>query len=481
MIPGVNIKKGPANTGVQRASAIGILAIVAASSIGVANVAQAYTDDQLPHTNLGVGPLVDFGAYDVTQTEEPVVLVKSTATIVGAYGTVVHTGVAGTSVPTAGGTAPNDEYNVAVRIIAGGTIGVAGITFQYALDGGESSNSWSAAIALGTGTSLAIPGTGVAFTMGAGTLIAGDTFSCQCTRPKSNTSDMTAALEALRVAKIPFETVLIDADADAAMVAALDTWIAARDVEGRYYTGALNSVFKTGAQSDAAYQTALQTAFASTTSDAIFVAADACDLISSVNGVFMRRPAALVVAVRGMQLDVAVDAAFVAVGPLADCRIYDANNQPKYHDESKSPGLDDLRLTTLRSWPARDGVYVNNPKLISATGSDYVYWQHARVMKLADGVTYDELTFQCSIGVHTQPNKTNPNVRNIAEPDAQKIEGSVSKKLEAQLVPARATSASYKCSRNDDMSSNGPQTLTGTQSIGALRYVKTFVVNTTFV
>jgi hypothetical protein len=481
MIPGVTMNKGPANTGVQRASAIGILAIIAASSIGTANVAQAYTDDQKPQTDLGVGPLVDFGAYDITQTGNPAVLVKSTATIAGGYGTVARGTSTGTSVPSAGGTAPFDEYNVAIRFITGGTIGVTGITFQYALDGGESSNSWSAVQALGVSTTLTIPGTGVSFTMGAGTVVLGDTIACQCTRPKSNTSDMTAALEALRVAKIPFETVLIDADADSTMVAALDTWIAARDLEGRYYTGATNCVFKTGAQSDAAYQTALQTAFASTTSTAIFVAADACDVISTVNHVFMRRPAALVVAVRGMSIDVAVDAAFVGTGPLPNCRIYDAKNQPKYHDESKSPGLDDLRLTTLRSWPSQDGVFVNNPKLISPTGSDYVYWQHARLMKLADGITFDELVRQCSIGVHTQPNKVNSNVQNIAEPDAQKIEGSVSKKLQAQLVPVRATSASYKCSRNDDMSSNGPQTLTGTQSIGALRYVKTFVVNTTFV
>jgi hypothetical protein len=78
-----------------------------------------------------------------------------------------------------------------------------------------------------------------------------------------------------------------------------------------------------------------------------------------------------------------VDIALTTLGAIPGVSIRDANGNPKHHDESVNPGLDDSRSATLRTHDGKQGVYVNNPRLLSASGSDFEFAQHRRVMNLA--------------------------------------------------------------------------------------------------
>jgi hypothetical protein len=87
----------------------------------------------------------------------------------------------GTSSPSVhAGAAPTGAMSVALRVVAGGTIGVAGITYEYSVDGGL---TWSTAAALGTAAFVTIPGTGVRIDFSAGTLLAGDRVAFTTTAP----------------------------------------------------------------------------------------------------------------------------------------------------------------------------------------------------------------------------------------------------------------------------------------------------------
>jgi hypothetical protein len=44
-----------------------------------------------------------------------------------------------------------------------------------------------------------------------------------------------------------------------------------------------------------------------------------------------------------------------------------------------NPGLDDSRFTVLRTFDGKQGVYVNNCRILSAAGSDFEFAQHRRV------------------------------------------------------------------------------------------------------
>lgn len=473
MIPGVSITKLDGQTGVVRPSNDGILAIIASSQSGTANQPTAVTRQDTALTAFGYGPLVDVAGHVMAVAAKPVVLIKGTASVAATNGTVTHTG-AGTSVVTATGT-PLDDYDVLFSFIAGGTIGVAGITFTYSLDGGKTT---SGVTALGTANSYTIANSGVTISFAAGTVLAAQTEAFSTKGPRMNSSDVTTALEALRTYGGSWEAVLLaSTEADNTIVGNIDTWLAAREGEGKFRTALCNSIFRVAAsQTEAQYLTAMTTAFASTASTRVLVGADQAYTVSPTRGIRQRRMVAMGMAARGMAVDISQDIAYVATGALSGHQLSDDRGNPLFHDELLYPGLDDIRLATLRTFNGREGVYVNNPVLISASGSDYVYWQHARVMNKACEVAFQLLTGLLSKGV-----RRNSSTGFIFEEDAQSIENIVQAELEKQLkTPGRVTDVVFTLARNDDLTSNSGATVTAEIQIIALSYIKRFNVNTRF-
>lgn len=478
MIPNATVTKNDGGTGVVRPGAKGICAIIAPSSAGTVNQPTAYTKPSLAVNDLGYGMLPDFGSYVMVVSGNPVVLVKGTASIAGVYGTVAHTG-AGTSVATATVGTPNDDYNARIRFILPGTIGTAGITYVYSLDGGLTE---SAVQALGTATSIVIPNSGVTFSLAAGTILAGQLESVVCTGPRMSTSDVSAALDALRTSSQPWEMVLLAGhDCVAATITLIDTWLAARETEGRYRAFVANTVFRTPAQTEAQYATALDTALTPSATIRGAVGADGGDCVSTIPGraITQKRPTALALTGRLMAINYGVDAAYVSLGPVAGFALGDSKGNPNNHDENLYPGLDALRFATLRTFDRKSGTFITNPNVLSTQGSDFVWMQHVRTMNRACEIAYDVLSQQLSRGVNKSP-RGGPNGEVfIAEEDAQRIEALVNQALSE--LRGQVSDLRFELSRTDNIGSNGPVTLNGAVKIAALSYVKQFNTNASFV
>lgn len=484
MLPTVSIQKIDGGTGVVRPSDTGVLAIIAPSERGTPNEAAAYLRTDVALADFGKGPLVQCAAYVMPECGHPVVLVKGSASTAGAYGAVTKQN-GGTSVPTADVVLlPLDAYDVLVTFTFGGTIGAAGILYTYSLDGGQTT---SAVQALGTATAITIPDSGVKIDFAAGTILTGETVTLATTAPVDTNADLVDALEALRVCRTPFEMVLVHADADATMVANLDAWIDALALTGRFKTAVCTARARhlDGSETETQYKTYLEGLFSSTTSLNVVVCADVGDVASSIPGlgttsVKQPRPVGWAVAARAMKVPLGRDPAYVSDGPVAQFSIVDERGNPKYHDEYLHPGLDDLRIATLRSFDGRQGSFITNAPILSPAGSDYVYVQHARTINRACEIAFQILGAQLSRGVAKTP-KAGPNgERYIAEGDALRIEAATNSAIRAELL-GQVDDIKFSVSRTDDISSNAGATVTGKIESVAFSYIKRFSVTAGFV
>lgn len=478
MIPVAKITKLDGQTGTVKPSSKGICAIIAPSSIGTANQPAAYTKAGLALTDYGYGALTDDGAYIMAVSGNPVVLVKGAASTAATTGTVTTAGTGtGLAASTAAGSTPFDDFNVLVTITTGGTRGVAGIYFTYSLDGGLLT---SAPQALGTGSTATLPNSGVVIAFGTGTFVAGDTISFSCTGPRMTTSDISTALEALRVSQLPYEFILVAGhDATSTTVTTLDTWLQAREAEGRFKFFLVNAAAK-GVTSEAAYLTAMTTAWAGVTSIRGCVGADVGDLVSAVpgRGVTQQRPSSLALAARVAKIAYGTDPAYVADGPLTGFGLPDTRGNPKNHDENMYPGLDALRLVSLRSFDSKAGTYITNANVISAQGSDYVWVQHLRVMNRACEIAYATLTNILSRRIAKSP-KLGPNGEvYIAEEDAQRIDALVNQALSE--LRSQVSDLRFTLSRTDNIGANGPVVLNGNLQVSASAYAKEIDTNASF-
>jgi hypothetical protein len=480
VLPSVEIVKSDFNTGVVQPSDEGVLAIIATSETGPHNVAAEYTRTKTAFDDYGAGPLVEYGAYDMAVARKPTLLVRGSASTSGAYGTVTITGssVGGATI-TAGATEPLDDFDVMVEFLTSGTVGVSGIKYTQSLDGGKHT---SVPMSLGTLSTLTIDGTGVSFALGSGTVTAGETVECSVTAPKITSIDLPASLEALRVSAVPWEVVLVQGDADADMCNVLDLWLKQLELEGKYKCAVVNTRFRDRVtpEAESAYATALQAAFDSVATINVCVGADGGDCTSVITGNSQQRPTSLAVAARAMSTDVSVDPAQKSDGSIPSYSIQDERGNPKYHDEYLHPGLDDLRLATLRSFAAEPGVFITNAPLISPQNSDFVYLQHARVMNRLAEVSFAALKTQLSKGVRKQRKAQPSGAVFIVTEDALAIESLVQVAVD-KAAKGRVSGVKFTLSRDDDIGSNAGATITGTLSVAALSYIKKITVTAKFV
>jgi hypothetical protein len=474
MIPKVEVEKVDGQTAVTKPSPEGILAIIAPSSSGTENAPVSVTRSELAESTFGFGFLPEFGSYYMDRVKKPVVLVKATASTEGEYGEVTTEG-APESTPSAitvhAATKPFDDYNVTFLFTKEGTIGVAGITFKYSLDG----INYSATKALGTASTYEIEDTGVAIDFGAGDIAEGETVSFTTTGPRMTADDIGDALEALRTSTLSFEGVLIGTEADDTIVGAVDEWLEAIEGVGKFKHAYLNTGWLADSEDEEGFLADLVAEF-QTTSIRLCLGIDGGDLVASRKRIRQRRFTALGVSIRTLARPIGEDPAYVAQGPVPGFRITDDNGGPKYHNEDSFPGPDDVKFTALRTIDGYTGTYVNNARVFSPEGSDYVFIQHLRTMNRACELAWQVLTGQLSIGVRKDKDA------HIFEPDAQLLEGLVQDKLDDQLAkPGQVSGVSFTIARDDDLSSNEGAELTCTVAIASLAYVKKFKVRAGFV
>jgi len=478
MLPQTKVNKKDGNTGVVKPGSKGICAIIAPCEKGTAALASMHVKPDLAVAEFGSGVLTEGAAYVMQITGNPVLCIRATASTAGTYGTVSHSG-AGSSVATATVGAPFDDFEIVVKFVAGGTVGVAGATYQVSINGGR---DFGPVTALGTGNTIAIPTTGATLSLAAGTVLAGQTESFKTTGPRLTSGDISAALEALRISSQPWEFVLVlGHDASSTTISTLDAWLTAREKEGRFRGFIVNGAMK-GATSESAYTTAMDTAFSASASIRGCVAADGGAFVSVIPGragYRTARPTSLAFAARLMAIPYGTDAALVSDNPIPGFELGDGKGNPVYHDEALYPNLDDLRLVTLRTFDRRAGVYLTNPNVISPTGSDYVYAQHIRTMNRACEIAFDILTTNLSKGVRENPKIGPNNEKYIDEGDAQTMDDLVNTALNE--LRGQVNDLRFKLSRTDDIGANGPVTINAELMVDSLSYIKQFNVNASFV
>lgn len=476
MIPAIAITKSDGNTGVVRPSATGVDVLIGPSSTGTQDTPTLTYKTNTAVSTFGYGPLTEFAAYQLSVGGKPRILIKSAASTAATNGTVTHSG-AGTSVVTATGT-PYDDFDVVFKFTTGGTIGVAGIVYQVSLDGGV---TYGGSTSLGVAVTASVANTGVAIALAAGTILANQTESFSTVGPRATNADLVTALEALRLSNLSYEGIQIVTPADATMLATLDAWLTAREAEGKFRDFGLNTRARTiGTETEAQFKTAMDTAFGASSSIRGIVCGDFAATVSPIRGINMKRPTLCSVGARKSAVDMSRDLAAVADGPLSGVTLADAQGNPKWHDETIYPGLDDSRFTTLRSIDQKQGAYITNPLVFSASGSDYVYLQHVRCMNRACELAFQLLTEALSDGVLKQTNSDGSVT--IKEEIAQRIESGINSRLRSELVtPQRVTDAQIVISRTDDLSSNAGATITGELQLSPLAYLKKFNINAKFV
>lgn len=357
----------------------------------------------------------------------------------------------------AGGTnsaAPSDDYDIAVRVVTGGTRGSAGITYQVSLNYNaalsESDNNWGPTTALGTDTTITVANTNVAFALAAGTLVAGDLWFCRCNGPTCSGGDVQTAVDVIATWATEWEHLVFCAPVTTAIATILDGLMATMRARGQFtcfWSAAVRG--PSSVETDATYQTALATELAALATTFGHVGSGTTQHQSAVPGRanFYRRPALIAYAAKLGKVSEEVDIAQPVSpgGPLSRIMIADGNGNLLHHDETIQPGLDDLRLGSLCSQPGRAGVYLTNPHIRSAEGSDFEFVQHRRVMNLFEATLYAYFSLRLSKDVFV-----NPKTGFLLESEAIEMErGALS--LLRSVLKAKASGFSVSVARDDNL------------------------------
>jgi hypothetical protein len=459
--PSVSITELDGALGVLPPSAGKLLACVGTSSAGPLNVPSTFSKVKPLTAAFGSGPLVEAAAYHIERHGKPVVVVRTGSATPGASGALDSTAKVGSSVVTVTGT-PTDDFEAVWKAVSSGTIGTAGISFVWSLDGGR---TWSPVTQLGTATDFTFPGAGgLGLAFAAGTIAAGDTVSTQTTAPAPNVTELGEALDALAASSITWEQAEVTNPVDANSVDVLDLKMAALTAAGKYRWWSGNTRLPDVSETEATYRAALDTAFGATATTHGELCSGAAKITSSITGRKYRRPASFVVAARHAAVSEEINIADVNLGPLVGVSIRDLNGNPDEHDESINPGLDDARFTVLRTWEGLQGVYVNRPRLFSPNGSDFQLVPHRRVMNLGHAAL--RLYFLRRLN---RPVIVSKVTGFILEDEALEIESGALGVLRSELLSKpKASDVMFALSRTDNLLSTF--TMTGDARILPLAY-----------
>jgi hypothetical protein len=414
--------------------------------------------------NFGQGPLVEGAAHYINSTGNPVVISRADTVTEGSVGAVTTTGVGtpGTAIVTVDSTAntPFDSFEYVIKVVAGGTVGTAGITYQISYDGGY---SYTPVAQLGTLTAIVTP-TGVTFNIAAGTMVAGDLHKATAMGPQADATTLGPAIDALGVTAIQWEQLAVVGDILGTVFDLVETKIAGLAAAGKYRSWIGGTRMPNAGESEAAYMAAMSGAFSSKSTTHGSMCAGACRLISGVSGRNYRRP--IMFSVAAVQGDVTeeIDTADVNLGSLPGCSIRDLNGNVLEHDEAVNPGLDDARFVTLRTWDGYPGVYITRPRIMSTDGSDFQIIPNRRVLNLAALVLRSYFVRRLN-----RPIRVDPNTGFILEADALEIEGGATQTMrDALLAKPKASGVQFILSRTDNLLAT--KTLTGTARVIPLAY-----------
>jgi hypothetical protein len=406
--------------------------LLGTSEKGTLNVVQSLSSPAAVVDALGEGPLSELAASLLDIAGGPVYACRVAGTVAGTTGAVTKTAQSTSTGTVAAAGAAYRRYDVVLEITKTGTVGVG--EFRYSLDNGR---SFTDVLTLPSGGTYVVPRTNVTltFTPGAGALFfeKGDRFTFTTTAPHYSATELAAAIDALRTYLAQTPGFVLDAivlaglnqtgAASATLFGALSVQLLSLESIYRY-VGAIMD----GGSGDT--RANVKTALSAVSDARIMVVYGECEMASSKpfsGHATPRVPLLNAIAARCARLLPSTDPARFADGPLPGVLSVT-------HDEFVTEDLDAAKIATARTFPGTPGFFVANARLKSPIGSDFLYWQHRRVMDLAARLTV--AAQQVFVNAEFRTTQTGA----LEETEALRVEQTVKPQLDQALMQPKNAS-----------------------------------------
>jgi len=345
------------------------------------------------------------------------------------------TTTAGGGVLAVSGT-PTLDALVRVEVMTSGANGVA--RFRYSLDGyvgdTEAERTYSETLFVPAGGTFTIPGLGLTlnFDDTPTAFAAGDSYLCSVKCAAANATNLAAAFTAIAASPTRWRFVQFvtskgngDATAHALLGAALQSQLTTLANTSKYRRGIIAATHEDSAS-------AVVAAWDDVTAIRLLVAHGQVrrTSVKPFSGhAFPVTNAADVFAARAAASLPSTDLKRVKSGPLAEV-------VKIFHDEYRAPSnLDDIKVSTLRTYENFNGFYITQGRLKSPDGSDFTQWPRGIVMDIACETVNRGLTREIGRLTRTETvvidDVEYPGV--IDDRDATIIEDAISADLVAQL------------------------------------------------
>jgi hypothetical protein len=334
---------------------------------------------------------------------------------------------------------------------------------------------------LGTATTYAIPNTGLTLNFTSATLVAGDTFAWNSVAPAPSNATVQAAICSLIGKGYDIEDILVPTPSNAASAATYQTdcgYLFNAKIFQRLLTTARDVLYGGACtETPTTWQNAIIADFSANATDRVGVTAGYYNCPSPLDGVSYRRPLLFQAGVTDANVAISVDLAETALGPLTPLSnpiLQGAPDGYDYHDEAVNPGLDGARFIAATTIPGLPGMYIVNPNLMAAPGSDFNWLQHGHVIDKLCKILYKFFVLELSSSV-----RVSKTTGYILPQDANSLEARCNAEIAAGLVnPGDVSAASISITRNNNILATSQ--LIVTALVVPLAYLKQISITVAF-
>jgi hypothetical protein len=402
------------------------------SSLGTENSYKEYSTIDALVEERGQGPAVELAAIALATVGGPVGFVSSTCTVAGSIGTITKSG-AGPTI-TAAGT-PTNDFSIVLEVRGAGDLGVG--TFRYTLDNfpnAEVANrTYSGTLKIPSGGTYLLPGTGVTLTFPSGTYVVGETYSFDTECAAMNAANIATAMTAVNATPKDWRfvvAVVSQANGDPTTCAGLATAL-----QSQLNTMAVASKYRSGMIAACRDDADPESDFEDLVADRLLIDYGTARYVSAkpmIGWAFFHGVGTGVYAMRAAGSLISTDLKRVPGDGLSNGGPI-PNVERIFKDErTAATGLDDIKISTLRTIEGKPGLFITQGRVKSADGSDFAYWPYRQVMDVACETVHEK-----QVNFIGRTVRTNAGTGTIDERDALRLEQEVQDALDAKLTSPR--------------------------------------------
>lgn len=350
---------------------------------GTAATTKTYSSLNTLQSENGYGPAVEDAAAILQKSGGPVRFTKIAQSSAGSLTATLAKSGSGPDI-TNNSSTPYYWHELRIVITKAGALGTS--RFKYSLDDGR---TFSPEILTPAGGSYTIPNTGLNLTFAAGAYVAADVYTGVATAPVYTTTELSAAVTGINTS--PFYWDFLVLSGVHATVAAAGTIAGA--LAGHLAAWHSKYKFVSALFDVASADTATNVASGYTQTDRwLMPCYGYADTVSAVPIVGCSTPRHLTLthaAVRATSELISTHLGRVASGTLSGIPGPTTDfPAPLSHDENEADLLDQLGITTIRSFYGLQGYYLTGGRIKPPFGSDFGDWHKVRVFNTARRVTY---------------------------------------------------------------------------------------------